>query len=752
MKTESIIRPESKRSSLTTWRTLGVFALCAASSLSLGCPAAEEPSEDDTKDPPVILFNNAQDAMDMGDSTNAKTPTDMSDSPDMSSNNMTPLECSVGERCGEECVDTNSDQANCGACGKVCADGAACQDGACFEQTEDCRQEACKGFFYCNLADGECLEGCDKDEQCNANSSCDVFSHECVCDEGFHGCAGQCVDSTSPQHCGDRCEPCPSPANGSGTCNADGTCGIACDAGYHQCGDRCVADDSVDHCGNRCEPCPTDPSGTAVCSSAGQCEIQCDSGFRDCQGACAACPADATNTACSGSACIASSCPGGTLLCDGQCSTCPTDPGATQLTCSPQQACVIQSCQNGLELCGNGCKQCPTQNVVSASCNASGECAIEACTQDRHPCGDSCCQWSATPTLVTKTDAAADLKLVRDANTLSLSFSKDGSINSYSHGEHWLLNQSNNSWSKAHQYEFEYLQGYHHSLMFGFREGSQNYALFLDGDTFQLVTPSGQDNWTVRGSVQDADEYSAGALRGDDDFVYITAENPQTYAPEMYKVTPNAGTKFSKLNMTLPQEFDTFTVNKAGEVSFLFDDRFGSGLLLYKKNGSGFLAYQVEACNSYYSYFGDFSFVVDAEGLSTILRVECDGEESEGLWATTEVSPGQWVANKVTSVFDGSSNLDNSDQISNLVIAPDGTLHACLLVIENQLTEQTAVYHAWRASDQSSSWNTKKVHTGTDIRDCAINTTSDSVPHIVWYTYDGTDYPNIWAYYHLAPN
>lgn len=718
----------------------------------LGCPGEEEQPEDNTQAPPVIIFNNAQDAMDMGGSSNSSTPTDMSDSPNATSNNMTPMECSVGERCGEECVDTSSDQSNCGTCGNVCADGAACQEGTCFEQTEDCRQEACKGFFYCNLADGECLAGCDRDEQCNANASCDVFEHECVCEEGFHGCAGQCVDSSSPQHCGDRCEPCPSPANGSATCNADGSCGIACDAGFHQCGDRCVADDSVDHCGSRCEPCPTDPSGTAVCTSTGQCQIECDSGFRDCQGACAACPSDATNTACSGSACIASSCPGGTLLCDGQCSTCPSDPGATQLTCSAQDECVIQSCQNGLELCGGGCKQCPTQNVISASCNASGECAIEACTQGLHPCGDSCCAWASSPSLITNSSGAADLKLVRDANTVSLSFSKDGSINSYSHGEHWLLNQSSNSWGKVHQYEWDNLQDRHHELMFGFREGNQNYALFLDGYTFQLVTPAGQDNWTVLGSVQDADEYSAGATRGDDGVVYITAQNPQTLAPEMYRVSPTSGTKFSKLNLTLPQEFDSFYINKAGEIHFYFDDFFSDNLVVYKQNGTSFTSDLAATCSSYYSYYGAFRFVVDAAGLRTLLRVECNGTETPGLWASTEVAPGQWIQTQVSSVFDGSGNIDNSDTIGNLVVAPDGTLHTCALVIENQVTDQTAVYHGWRASDPNSAWTMEKVHTGTDIRRCAINTTSDSVPHIVWYSHDDANNSKPWAYYHLAPN
>jgi len=41
----------------------------------------------------------------------------------------------------------------------------------------------------------------------------------------------------------------------------------ACAAGTHRCGDRCLADDSVASCGDRCEPCPTPPNGTATCEA-----------------------------------------------------------------------------------------------------------------------------------------------------------------------------------------------------------------------------------------------------------------------------------------------------------------------------------------------------------------------------------------------------------------------------------------------------------------------------------------------------
>lgn len=727
-----------------------LLALCCSLPtllLAQGCPAPSEDPEGNNNSEPVVVITEGDMGGSMDDDMSMMEPTNNM-SPNTTSN-MEPMGCSVGERCGDECVDTQTDAVNCGMCGNTCSDGAACLEGGCQEQVADCRQEACKGFFYCDLSNGECLEGCDRDDQCNANSSCDVFSHECECDEGFHGCAGQCVDSTSPQHCGDRCEPCPSPANGSGTCNADGSCGIVCDAGYHQCGDRCVADDSVDHCGSRCEPCPTDPSGTAVCSAAGQCEIQCDDDFRMCGGACAACPTDATGTSCSGNSCIASACPTDTLLCDGQCSTCPSDPGATSLTCSAQDQCVVQSCQNGYELCGGGCKTCPTQNVVSASCNSSGECAIEACTGTLHPCGDSCCGWANTPTLITKTDAREDIKLVRDASGLSLSMVDHGQISSYSSGEHWLLNPSNNTWSKVHTYEFDHLVNYgSDDRIFAFREGNQNYALILDGDQYQLVTPSGQDNWSIKGSVSGGSDYDSVEVRGEDGEVYVTTED-QNFRGELQKVSVSASQKFSKISVNFPDDYDALFVNKAGDVYLYHDDFFDDALVVYEKSGSNFVSKTAFTCNSFLSYHGDFGFVVDPAGNSTLLRVQCSGSETDGLWATSELPNGQWDHTLVTTEFDGSANISNSDWLGNLSIAPDGTLHTCFI---QQGFSQDVVFHSWRASDPTSPWTTRQVHSAEDVRECVVGTTSDSEPHIVWYEYDDADFSNSWAYYHLAPN
>ncbi|MGO9834687.1 MAG: hypothetical protein ACLP1X_10755 [Polyangiaceae bacterium] len=57
-------------------------------------------------------------------------------------------------------------------------------------------------------------------------------------------CSGQCVDPTQPAHCGSCANACPAPASGQGTatCTAPTTCGIACSAGYHACSGDCLPD------------------------------------------------------------------------------------------------------------------------------------------------------------------------------------------------------------------------------------------------------------------------------------------------------------------------------------------------------------------------------------------------------------------------------------------------------------------------------------------------------------------------------
>ena len=190
-------------------------------------------------------------------------------------------------------------------------DPSDCPSGPDCQPAEDCTQTPCTGFTYCNLATKECEPGCATSDQCGANEECDIVTHDCYCTEQFHECSDVCVSNASPQTCGDSCTPCPSPANGRGTCSS-GQCGLACDVGYHLCGDVCAANDDPQTCGSSCTPCPGDPNGAATCAQ-GQCGLACNPRYAaSADGACAPCPTDGVvDTACSGGQCVASACQAG---------------------------------------------------------------------------------------------------------------------------------------------------------------------------------------------------------------------------------------------------------------------------------------------------------------------------------------------------------------------------------------------------------------------------------------------------------
>jgi hypothetical protein len=161
--------------------------------------------------------------------------------------------------CGTECVDLQSSNTHCGRCDNPCSGNEVCENGQCLDQSgTDCRETACAGLAYCDLATGQCLPGCAFDDQCaGTNISCNLITRTCECDVGYHSCSGVCVDSSSVNTCGTRCSPCGDHQRCSG-----GEC--VCVTGYHMCNGRCVPNDSVDSCGTRCTPCPSGPAGTVT--------------------------------------------------------------------------------------------------------------------------------------------------------------------------------------------------------------------------------------------------------------------------------------------------------------------------------------------------------------------------------------------------------------------------------------------------------------------------------------------------------
>ena len=109
--------------------------------------------------------------------------------------------CADGfESCQSGCVDTQRDPSFCGNCSTSCPTGFVCEAGECFD-AGDCRTNGigCSGFTYCDGASGNCLPGCELDEQCpEENEVCDLGIHDCVCDDDFERCDQGCCPTSCP--------------------------------------------------------------------------------------------------------------------------------------------------------------------------------------------------------------------------------------------------------------------------------------------------------------------------------------------------------------------------------------------------------------------------------------------------------------------------------------------------------------------------------------------------------------------------
>ncbi len=124
--------------------------------------------------------------------------------------------------CDLECVDVLTNPNHCGACGVVCESGV-CVDGTCGGCAE--------GQLVCS---GVCVDGCCDNNNCGAcgvvcadgrtcfEGICDCPSGDCGCDEGQIECGGVCIDS-----CCDN--------NNCGGCGIVCTGGLTCFEGLCDC-------------------------------------------------------------------------------------------------------------------------------------------------------------------------------------------------------------------------------------------------------------------------------------------------------------------------------------------------------------------------------------------------------------------------------------------------------------------------------------------------------------------------------------
>jgi alpha-tubulin suppressor-like RCC1 family protein len=215
--------------------------------------------------------------------------------------------CATGqELCGEVCVDTATDVANCGSCGNACAEPtngtAACADGKCVVAS------CTTGFADCNASFDD---GCEVDTQADGQN-CGACGNACLtpmdgmaactmgsctlasCNTGFADCDmtldnGCEINTTNDlANCGACGNACTKPANGSPSC-VTGSCGIdACDTGFADCdsmvGTGCEINttNDVKNCGACGNACAKPANGTAQCATSACAVDTCDMGFADC--------------------------------------------------------------------------------------------------------------------------------------------------------------------------------------------------------------------------------------------------------------------------------------------------------------------------------------------------------------------------------------------------------------------------------------------------------------------------------------
>lgn len=275
-------------------------------------------------------------------------------------------QCGTGKsECSGECTDTDSDPKNCGSCANACASGEVCNAGKCDSAgcgtLTDCSGQCVDtGSDEANC--GTCANACDADKFCTNGT--------CACPTGQSDCNGSCTDTKTD----------------SANCN---TCGNACDAGENCIGGVCtggvVCSLPNKQCGANCVPIQSDNSNCGdcdiVCSGAAGFSCQagvcsCATGQTDCNGTCTNTLIDPNNcgtgAAACGVACDTAAnevCNNG--VCEAQCGTGLNDCGGS---------CVDwQNDENNCGSCGNAC-------AASENCNA-GVCECPAGTT---LCGTEC--------------------------------------------------------------------------------------------------------------------------------------------------------------------------------------------------------------------------------------------------------------------------------------------------------------------------------------------------------------------------
>ncbi len=211
--------------------------------------------------------------------------------------------CDLGQTyCGDQgCVDTQTSDDNCGACGTICDStppdgttpsahtylgciGGECGQNKCENGWADCDgkpENGCETSMFSATSCGSCTKACDPGQTCRPYQG---GKPTCVCPPGKELCGNVCVDTGSDPlncgACGNDCTLTNALQNGIGYC-AYGSCRYGCSQGWGDCNgnpqDGCEINLDSDPrncgvCGNTC-----DIAGGQPCI-AGRCAVEPCSG------------------------------------------------------------------------------------------------------------------------------------------------------------------------------------------------------------------------------------------------------------------------------------------------------------------------------------------------------------------------------------------------------------------------------------------------------------------------------------------
>lgn len=217
--------------------------------------------------------------------------------------------------CGSTCTNKQTDPNNCGTCGKICpgpdsgAGAATCTAGSCTMGCSGSTPDNCNGGCVNKSTDpnncGSCGNTCPGPTTAGSGHAACVAGADggpscalaCTAPTS-QACGLDCVDPTSPLHCGSSCVACPGPTTGGSTgsavCTLDadggGTCSVQCSTtDSRQCpsggGVACYAPNDLNNCGKCGNACQAPPSGQgqAVCQGSPlNCDVTCNGGFHKC--------------------------------------------------------------------------------------------------------------------------------------------------------------------------------------------------------------------------------------------------------------------------------------------------------------------------------------------------------------------------------------------------------------------------------------------------------------------------------------